>query len=417
MNPIGHTLTQLAVALGIGLLIGVERERSKGRGPERQVAGLRTFALTSLAGALALVLGGEAILVGLVIVVGLLLAAGYLSTRRHDPGLTTEIALLTTLLLGAWSTREPAYATAVAVVVAIILAARSRLHRLVRDVLTEQEVHDGLLLAAAALVVLPLTPTAAVDPWGIVHPRKLWALVVLVMAINSVGYLALRTTGPRFGLAVAGLCSGFVSSTATVGAMGARARASPLLRRGAVAGAALSSVATVVQLAIVLALVEPTVLLASALPLAAAGIAALAYGAWLTLRSARVPSEGEITKGRAFDPRTAVIFALTVGVALAVSALLTRWLGERGLVAATLLTGFADAHAAAISAASLAAGGRATVDFAVWAVLAGFTTNTVSKLLVAFVMGDRRYALALLPGLLLMTVLAWLAALARLAFT
>lgn len=417
MNPIGQTLMQLAVALGIGLLIGVERERSKGRGPERQVAGLRTFALTALTGALALVLGGEAVLVGLVIVVGLLLAAGYVSTRRHDPGLTTEIALLTTLLLGAWSTREPAYATAVAVVVAIILAARTRLHRLVRDVLTEQEVHDGLLLAAAALVVLPLTPTAAVDPWGIVHPRKLWALVVLVMGINSVGYLALRLAGPRFGLAAAGLCSGFVSSTATIGAMGARARESPSLRHAAVAGAALSSVATVVQLAIVLALVDPTVLLASALPLAAAGIAALAHGAWLTLRGARVPSQGEITRGRPFDPRTAVVFALTVGVALAASALLTHWLGERGLVAAASLAGFADAHAAAISAASLAASGQATIDFAVWAVLAGFTTNTVSKLLVAFVMGDRRYALALLPGLLLMAVLAWLAALARVALT
>jgi len=165
MNPIGQTLMQLAVALGIGMLIGVERERSKGSGPQRQVAGLRTFALTALAGALALVLGGEAVLVGLVIVVGLLLAAGYVSTRRHDPGLTTEIALLTTLLLGAWSTREPAYATAVAVIVAIILAARTRLHRLVRDVLTEQEVHDGLLLAAAALVVLPGLLLMAVLAW------------------------------------------------------------------------------------------------------------------------------------------------------------------------------------------------------------------------------------------------------------
>jgi uncharacterized membrane protein (DUF4010 family) len=208
------------------------------------VAGVRTFALTSFIGAIALTID-EWALVSVSVVVGLLVIVGYQRTRTVDPGMTTEIALMTTFLLGAWATRQPGMAAGIAVIVAIILAARSRLHTFIHRVLTDTEVHDGLLLAAAALVILPLVPDQPIDPWGVVNVRKLWLLVVLLMAINALGYVALRTLGARFGLPLAGLMSGFVSSTATIAAMGARAKAHPTLRHGAVAGAALSSVATV----------------------------------------------------------------------------------------------------------------------------------------------------------------------------
>ncbi|MCP2871735.1 DUF4010 domain-containing protein, partial [Salmonella enterica subsp. enterica serovar Typhimurium] len=88
-------------------------------------------------------------------------------------------------------------------------------------------VHDGLLLAAAALVILPLVPDRAVDPLGAINPRTLWKLAVLMMAINACGHIALRAAGPALGLSFAGFASGFVSSTATIAAMGAEARRNP----------------------------------------------------------------------------------------------------------------------------------------------------------------------------------------------
>src|SRR5690606_23705603 len=150
-------------------------------------------------------------------------------------------------LLGGLAMREPQLSAALAVVVAIVLAARTRIHNWIHDVLTDAEIRDGLMLAAAALVILPLTPREPIDPWGIIQLRQLWLLAVLVMAINSIGYIALRALGPRVGLIIAGLLSGFVSSTATIAAMGARVKENPELHRGAVAGAAASSVATIVQ--------------------------------------------------------------------------------------------------------------------------------------------------------------------------
>lgn len=407
MSPPDQSVIGLAVALAVGMLIGLERERHKGRGTGRAAAGIRTFTLIALSGAISMLLASTLALAVFGIVLGILVAISYLQSRRRDPGLTTEIAMLVAFLLGGLSMHQPQLSAALAVVVTIILAARTRMHDWIHDVLTDQEVRSGLTLAAAALVILPLTPTEPVDPWGIIAPRQLWLLAVLVMTINSVGYIALRALGPKVGLALAGLFSGFVSSTATIAALGSKARTSPELHRGAVAGAAASSVATVIRLALLIALTSLTTLLRLAPALIGAGIAAVAYAGLFTLRSARETSERESPPGRPFDPKTAIVFVLLVGTTLVVSALLTQWLGDRGLLIASAAAGFGDTHSPAISAAALAAAGSTSAEFAAIAVLAAFSTNTLSKSIVAFTLGGRRYALELLPGLVLMLLAAW----------
>lgn len=406
-NYIDPAWLNLGVALAIGLLIGIERERSKGEGPHRGVAGLRTFTLTCLAGALGLWLGGLPVFIATGAIIGLLVAVSYLRGHADDPGLTTEIAMVVTFLLGGVAVQHPRLAAGLAVIVAILLAFRAYVHNWVKNVLTDAEVRDGLMLAAAALVILPLVPPTPVDPWGVVQLRKLWMLAVLIMSINALGYIALRALGPKTGLSIAGLLSGFVSSTATVGAMGARTKSNPELHKSAVAGAAASSVATVIQLAIVVGLVSTSTLLQLIPSLVASGLAAVIYAGSFALRSFREASDNQAPKGRPFDPKTAVVFVLVVGLTLVISALLTQWLGDRGLMIAAGVAGFTDAHAPAISSASLAASGRTQAEFAALAVLVGFTTNTVSKTVVAFSLGDRRYALELVPGLVLMAVAAW----------
>jgi Predicted membrane protein len=398
---------RLGAALAVGLLIGIERERSKGQGPRRAAAGVRTFTLIALAGAISLELGGLPAFLVVAAVVGAFAALSYLRAFRHDPGLTTEVAMLITLLLGGLALREPQVAGALAVIVTIILASRTPVHDWIKNVLTDEEVRDGLILAAAALVILPLLPEQPVDPWGVLDLRKLWTLAVLVMAINGLGYIAVRSLGAKIGLALAGLFSGFVSSTATIGAMGARAKANADLYSGAVAGAAASSMATVVQLAIVVGLVSMATLEALLPSLVLSGLAAIAYAGLFTLRSFRQTTHADLPAGRPFSPKTAVLFVLVVGLALAVSTALTYWLGNRGLLLATGVAGLADSHAAAISAASLAASGKTEAPLAAIAVLTGFSTNALSKAVVAFSLGDRRFAFQLLPGLILMVLAAW----------
>lgn len=403
-----HSLLGLAVAFGVGLLIGIERERSNADKPDRAAAGVRTFTLTALAGALSLLVGNEATFIAFGLAVAALVIVGYRRTHDLSPGMTTEIAQLSTFLLGGLAMREPQPAAGLAVVIVIVLAARTKLHRWIHEKLTDAEIRDGLLLAAAALIILPLTPEQAVDPWGVVKPRQLWALAVTIMAINGLGYIALRTLGPKVGLMIAGFFSGFVSSTATTATMGSRAREQPDLRRGAVAGATISSVASIAQIAILIGLVSRPLLMKMALPLLAAGCTVAIYAALFAIRSVRDTGERKSPAGRPFDPKTVLIFVLVIGCALIVSALLTRWLGDNGLLIASAISGLADAHAPAVSAASLAANESVTLELAALAVLTGLSVNTVSKCVVAFSVGDRAFGFEFAPGILLAVSAAWL---------
>jgi uncharacterized membrane protein (DUF4010 family) len=277
--PNNELLIGLAVALGTGLLIGIEREQRKGEGPAHIVAGVRTFALISLAGAVCTLLGTTLIAVGAAFV-GLAALLSYRGSRDTDPGLTTEVAMFVAFLLGVLAMSERELAAGIGVAVALILALKSRLHAFTRQVLTPQELHDGLLLIASALIVLPLLPDRAVDPWQVFNPHKLWRLVVLVMAVNALGYIAQRALGTRLGLPLSGFASGFVSATATIGAMGARARAHPAQQRSCVAASMLANVATIIQLSLVLAALAPALLRTLALPLVAAGLVTVLFASF-----------------------------------------------------------------------------------------------------------------------------------------
>ena len=274
MPPLPDDILGLGVALGVGLLIGIERERAKGTGPRRAAAGVRTFMLLGLVGALAHLVGEIGTLVAGIFVT-LAMLASYRRSQAADPGLTTEMAMLVTFFLGVLAMQAMPIAAGLGVVVALVLASKSTLHRFTRQVLSAQELHDLLLLTAAAFVVLPLLPDRTIDPWDAINPRKLWLLVVAVMAVSSAGYVALRAFGSRLGLALAGLAGGFVSSTATIAAMADRAKASPESSASFASAGLVSNVGTIIQLTIVLAALSPELLTHAAWPLAAAGVVAV----------------------------------------------------------------------------------------------------------------------------------------------
>jgi uncharacterized membrane protein (DUF4010 family) len=406
MNGPTPDIVGLAAALGVGLLIGIERERSKGSGPHRKPGGIRTFTLFALAGAIAAAVENPWLTPATVLAAAAFAAVAYHHSAGEDPGLTTEIALVVTTLLGILAYRHPAVGAGLGVVVSIMLAARSRLHSFVLDQLHEQEVHDGLILAAAALVILPLLPDRAVDPLGAINPRVIWMLAVLVMAINAAGYVALRAFGAGVGLPLSGFAGGFVSSTATHGAMGSRALSAPGLLRPAIAGAALSSLATPIFMMVVLAVANREVMVAMTLPMALSGLGALAYGGLFTWRAVKA-THPAMELGRPFSPRDALAFTATVTGVIFAAALLEHHFGATGALLGVSVAGFADTQAAGASAASLAAAGRLTVGQAVVGILIAFTGNAAMKVVVSWVAGRAPFALRVLPGQALMVALAW----------
>lgn len=403
------TLLPWAAALGAGLLIGMERERSQ---PPESPAGLRSFVLAALTGATAAILGPLA-LATVVAAFALLALSGYLQTRKADPGLTTEFALLLTVLIGALAQQAPGWAAGLGVVVAAVLAAKSTLHGFVRTVLTAAEMHAALMLAAAALVVLPLLPDQKIAWLAGLNLHTLWLLAVLVMAIESLGHIATRALGSRRGLALTGLAGGFVSSTATIASMAQRARAQPGLHPDCLRAALLSNLATSLGIGALLALILPG-LLAALLPALGSYSAAvvLLVGA-LWRRRAGVAGAQESTsqqdaQQRPFQPLRALVFASTLVVVLLLAEAARGRLGSAGAVMTAGLAGFADVHAATASAAQLAAGGGLTVAQAQFAVALALTTNALSKMVAGFAGAQIRFAAANAAAQVVIIALFWL---------
>lgn len=415
-------LTGLAAALGSGLLIGLERERHKPRGTRGEPAGLRTFTLASLAGALAQALALPGLLAVAAAAVTALAALAY--ARGRDPSLTRALALLVTCLIGALCVTAPLLGAPAAIVLTALLAARTRLHRFATQVLREQELHDGLLLGALALVVLPLMPQQPL-PWlAGMKAHSLMGLMLLLLALQAVGHIALRLAGPQAGLALSGLLSGLVSSTATIAAMGSKARGQPELRLACAAGAVMSTCASWLQAEAMLFALAPQAALA-ALPVALLGVAVCGgLGTLLARRSRRLEQDGRA--GAAVDDgrhgplrlREALLLALMLSGVTAAVSWARQHFGASGLYGAVALAALADVHAPIASLAGLQAGGSIEPRQVLLGLLLAFGCNSLTRCVAAVAAGGWQFTRLLVPALVLPLLLgSGLAALLRLTGT
>ncbi len=401
-------LLNFLVALGIGLLIGAEREHNQQSSEEgNTIAGVRTFTIASLLGAVSITVNFW-LLVVILSCVTVFSATAYYAKRNSDPGLTTEITLLLTVILGGLAMTESTLAAGLAVAVAIVLAAKEPLHGFVKVAVSKSELNDFLILAAATLIVLPLVPNEPIGPYDAINPRSLWLVVILVMLITAVGHIALRFFGGRIGLPITGLVSGFVSSLATIGAMGERAKENPPLLDAAVAGAILSNLATIIQLALLVLAISPVTLKELAAPLLFGGLSIAIYGLLFTINTFHHKSDEPTQRGQMVSVKTALTLALVIGVVLIFSAMLQDWLGQAGLVIASGTAGLADAHAPSISAASLVSSGKLSAEAAVIPILVAFSMNALSKFIMAIVSGGKAFASKFIPALLLQILMVWL---------
>ena len=397
----------LAVALGIGLLIGAERERSKGNGPERSAAGIRTFTITTLLGAVSIVFNVW-LLIASIFCVMIFAATAYYSKRTEDPGLTTEITLIFSVILGGLAMSEPILAAALAVSIAILLSAKEPMHGFVLATVTKDELNDFLILAAATLIILPLVPNAFVGPFEAINPRNLWLIVILIMTISALGHLALRWLGGRVGLPLVGLFSGFISSIATISAMGARVKESPHLLSATVAGAVLSSLATILQIAMLLLAIHPPSLIALQWPLIFGGLSIAIYGLIATVNCYHDPHVDAHKQTKTFSVKTALLFAAIIAIISIASAALNAWFGQAGLVVASGVAGLADVHAAVISITSFVASGKISIQSAVIPILVAFSVNTLVKAVIAQVTGGTQFARLVVPALAIQVAAVWL---------
>jgi uncharacterized membrane protein (DUF4010 family) len=396
----------LAVALGIGLLIGTERERSKGTGSESTSGGIRTFTIASLLGAVSSFFNFW-LLITSILCVTAFTAISYNSQRNHDSGITTEIALTMTVILGGLAMSSSALSAALAVAMAILLAAKEPIHLFVLSKVTKEELNDFLILAAATLIILPLVPNEFIGPFEAINPHNLWVIVILVMAISALGHLVLRWFGARIGLPLVGLISGFISSIAVINTMGQQTKEIPTFIAEAVSGATLSSLATILQLTILLAAISPPTLRDLAWPLIFGGLSISIYSLLVTIKFLHNINKESSKSTQPFSVKSALLLAAIITIVSIVSSALKAWFGQRGLVAASGIAGLADVHAPTIAVASLAAAGKLVVENTAMPILVAFSANATSKAVVAFFSGSKEYFKQVTLGLIIQVFSVW----------
>ena len=401
----------LASALGCGVLMGIERERRKGDGPFRSLAGVRSFALVSLSGAAAALIGS----VALVAVVGAFVAAlavtAYARDRSGDPGVTTEIALLLAYLIGVLCASDQVLAAALAVAATGLLAARDSLHQFSRDWLQPGEVRSGLILAALLLLVAPLVPNEPL--WqGLLNPQVVMRLLLVLLVIQSLAHVGRRLLQARQAMALSALASGFVSSTATIASLGMEAREGTVAVRAQAGAAVLSCVATMVQIVVVAATVQPLWLARLWTPALAGAAVAGAWGWWQVRGVQAAPSVSAQAGQRPqlppdtgmFKLRDALLIAILLSSIQVGVQLLTRWQGDAGMLVGALLAALADVHAS--TAALLGQGGpdSSSGQAIAQGLMAALLVHAGSKSAVALASGGWRYALAVAPGIVAHTL-------------
>jgi uncharacterized membrane protein (DUF4010 family) len=404
MNDLTSVWPLLATALGLGLLIGTVRERQS----PGTLAGVRTHALAALLGAVAFWFSTPVFLLMLGLVIGLVLI-GYWRSSNDDLGVTGEVALPLTALLGALALAQPWLAAGIGVITAALLYAKASLHRFSKELLSEREVHDGLVLLASALVVLPLVPDRVIGPFASFNPATAWRLVVLVMAINALGHVALRVIGGRWGLAVAGFFAGYVSSTAAVAGFGQRSHGQPAALRGAVGAALLANLASLTLFVPVLLAVAPA-LLPDLLPDLCAAALVLLVGGLTGIGDRATAAQMPTAESRMFRIGAALGFAAMIVGVLFVAAAMNAWLGAESALLVATIAAAAELQAALATIGQLFSTGAVDATQAHWGLLAILSTSSATKAVIAFVSGGRRYGVRVAGGLALMLLATLLAA-------
>lgn len=390
-------IARLAVALGIGMLVGLERGwRTREEEDHQRVAGLRTFALTGLiggvTGALSHVTGP--VILGFVFlgVAGALTTFHWLEAKAEGNfSATSLVAGLLTFLLGAYALMgDVQIAAAGGVAMTILLALREQLHGLVRG-LTWPEIKAVLVLLAMSCVLLPILPDRTVDPWQTLNPWQLWLFAILIAGISFGGYVAIRLFGDRLGVILASLAGGLSSSTATTMALARMAGTHPQSWSILVAGMLSAGAIMVLRVGFIASLLNPGLLAGLAAPVLAAAAVQVLGACALAIR--RVDHGApKLELSNPLELGSALKLAAFMAVVLVAGKLLQQSYGGAGVMMLAAVSGLADVDAVTVSIArmSLADLGPGSAALAIGLAVA---VNALAKVGMAAYAGGWRCAL------------------------
>ncbi|MGB3757447.1 MAG: MgtC/SapB family protein [Rivularia sp. (in: cyanobacteria)] len=386
------TILQLAIALAIGLIIGMERGWQSRDSPQgSRTAGVRSFAFVGLFGGLSALLAGKFganILVGTFLGLVLIVAFSYRISAKgsQDFGITTELSLLITFILGALAgSGLEGEAVASAVVVAALLGYKQEIHSILNQ-LERRELIATLQLLIVAVVALPLLPNRNIGPWETLNPRTIGWIVLLIAGISYIGYFAMRILGNRVGLLATAVIGGLVSSTAVTLAYAriARKERDNLALLGA--GISLAGGIMAVRLLIEIGIVNPSLLPLLIVPIGLLAIVPLIATVAIAIRTTQNVSSAEVKLKNPVELGAALGFAAVLSVLFVLVRAAQTFFGDTGIYVLAAISGIADVDTVSLSLAQ-ATRENLSLEIAATGILIAAMVNTLFKAVLATFIG------------------------------
>lgn len=382
----------LSVALLCGAAVGVERQRSgHATGPDARLGGIRTFTLLAASAGLSgfLVKAGYAVPAFLIIGAALaLVIAGYVRASVRDIDATTEVAALVVIGAGVVAgVGQVQLAAGMTTLTVLLLAEKPRLHRLIAR-LDEPVMLAAARFAVMSAVILPLLPEGPYGPGPGLRPRDLWLLVLMFSGLSFVGFIAQRASGSG-GYPLTGLLGGLVSSTSVSLTFARLSVLHPGQAAALATGAVAASTVLFIRIAVVVAILNRTVLPELAIYLVVPGLAALIALAlaWRSLRDV----EGEAAPLRnPLQLRDALEMVLLFQVVLYAVYAMKTWVGNVGLMASGFVLGLTDMDALTMSM-TRSVGSDVPIQLACRAIALGLVANSLMKATIAIALGSARF--------------------------
>ena len=381
---------RLGIALGLGLLIGLQRERTDAR-----LAGFRTFPLVTVLGALCGLLAdsyGGWIVAGGLAALALIIVGGNLPLLRgggQPPGVTTEVTMLVMYAIGVYlMVGEMAVAIAICGAVAVLLHLKPQLHSLAAKI-GDRDFTAVMQFALISLVVLPVLPDRYFGPYDVLNPFRIWLMVVLIVGISLAGYVAYKLLGVRAGAWAAGVLGGLISSTAPTVSIARRSAQGPGAAELSAFVILVASAIVFLRVGILIWATAPAFLRTALLPLLAMFVVLVLLG-WSNLRTPEGRSGPLPEQGNPTELRSALLFGLLYAIVLLAVAAANAAFGDRGLYIAAVLSGLTDMDAITLSIAQLVSTEQITPATGWRLILVAAMANLAFKTGVVAILGDRR---------------------------
>ncbi len=400
-------ILRFGVSIFIGFLVGLQREYSHGGENRELIAGARTFSLVSLLGCIAAysvdMLHSPWIFAVLLLIVGGMVISAYVTTAtKGGLGQTTEVSILITLMLGAicyWG--EVALAVALAVGMTVLLSVKQETQRFIKH-LTREDIFTTLKFAVITAIILPVLPNQSFGPYplNVLNPYVIWLMVVLISGVSFLGYVLIKTIGPRWGIRMTGLLGGLVSSTAVTVSFAQRSRREPDYSHAFALAIVMAWTFMYIRIVVVVGALNLALLRALWLPLLIMAIPGVIYSIYL-YRDRR-DTRSEVLFSNPFSLGMAIRFGIFFAIVLLIVRAASVYFGDSGVYISGVLAGVANLDAIMVSMANLSLPtGSLSVETAGKTILLASLSNTLFKGAIVLVNGSRDLHKLIIPGLII----------------